>query len=290
MFYIKAFNMSPLLIVLIMKMYILIKHIYMICFTKFIVILLYMSSSLLMQSQNNTMNWDFSNFSNLTFSYQQVMTNKEWLGLDDVEPIKSYSEISGLLMIEVKNKNSADVILKNAKITTFIKDSLGNRLDTRRQAIPDLVYIEGLKENGSVEGTYNKHTELFAKILFPIINQSATGCIIQMPLISPFDVEGDLVEIKGRNTIDFTSISTELFKLKTHIYAKKDNIQSVNDKYYICEIDGESSFDFNPQKRYFTNGNIKLNMLLQQKNDKYNKTKTLVDMDVEITLALIKVD
>lgn len=258
---------------------------------KLIAILLCIGNTLLLQSQNKTMNWDFSNFNKLTYSYKQIMTNNEWLGIDNNEPIKSYSEISGFLMVEVKNEDSADVTLKNAKITIFIKDSLGNRFDTSSQVIPDLVYLKDLRENGTVEGSYNKQTELFAKIIFPIINNtSASSCIIEVPLNTSFDIEGNLVEIKGKNTIDFNLISTETLNINTHIYAKKDNIEIVKDKHYICKIEGESNFDFNAQKKYFTDGKMELNMMLKQKKDKYNTTNTLVDIDIDITLALIKVD
>ncbi|MBO6879446.1 hypothetical protein [Winogradskyella sp.] len=245
------------------------------------------------------MNWDFSNFNILTFSYKQITTNKTPLNQYDAAPLETYTELSGLLVVEVKDKNSADVTLKNAKITAFIKDSLGNRFDTRSQTIPDLVYLKGLKENGLVDEAYNKQTELFAKLLFPIINNSpADTCIIQIPLDTSFDIEGNLVEIKGKNTIDFASINAEYFKLKTHAYAERDHIDVGNGKLYKCKIEGESDFKFNTQKKYFTNGNIKLNMLLKQKNDKvykqrnekYNRTKTVVDVDVDITLKLIKVD
>lgn len=268
-------------------------------FMKFIAILLCVSCISFINAQSNTMNWEFDNFDKLTYSYKQIMTNNEQLGLDNLEPIKSYTEISGLLMVEVKNKDSADIILKNAKVTTFIKDSLGNRFDTRSQVIPDLIYLKDLKENGSVEGMYNMQTELLAKLLFPIINNpSAAGCIIQKPFNSFFDIEGNSIEIKGKNTIDFTFTNTECLKLNTHLYAKRDHIDVGDGKLYLCQIEGDSDFKFNTSKKYFTNGNIKLNMLLKQKNDKvykqrsekYNKTKILIDMDIDITLKLIKVD
>lgn len=258
---------------------------------KFIIIFLCIGSTLLTQSQSEIMNWEFSNFNTLAYNYKQIMTNKESFGLDDDEPIKSYSEISGLLIVEVKNADSADVILKNAKVTTFIKDSLGNRFDTRSQTVPDLVYLNNLKENGSVDGSYNKQTELFAKVLFPIINNvSASPCIIQFPLSTSFDIEGTLVEIKGKNTIDFTFINPNFLKLNTHIYAKKDNIKVVEGKHYSCKIEGDSRFSFDAKKKYFTDGKIELNMLLKQTKDNRKTSNTLVDIDVNITLKLIKVD
>ena len=260
-------------------------------FAKYFTILLCISNLSFVMAQNNAMNWEFDNFNKLTYSYKQIMINKESLGVDDKEPIKSYTEISGLLIVEVKNKDSADLILKNAKITTFIKDSLGNRLDTRRQAIPDLTYLKDLKENGSVSGPYNEQTELFAKLLFPIINnESAGGCIIQIPFSTSFDIEGSSVELQGKNTIDFLSNSRDSIKLNTHIYAKKDNIAVTERKRYICKVEGDSSYDFNTKKKYFISGKINLNMLLKQKKDKLNTTNTLVDIDIDITLNLIKVD
>lgn len=258
---------------------------------KFIAILFCMGNTFLIQAQNENMNWDFSSFNKLTFSYKQTMTNKSQLNLYDTEPLETYTEISGLLIVEVKDKNKADVTLKNAKITTFVKDSLGNRLDTRSQVISDLVYLKDLKENGSVAGSYNKETELFAKILFPIINNtSAGGCIIQIPLNASFDIEGVLVELKGKNIINFTSNNEGSYKLNTHIYAKKDQIEIVEGTKHICKIEGDSSYDFSTKEKYFTNGKINLNMLLKQKKDKHNTINTLVDIDVDITLNLIKVD
>src|SRR6266581_2792629 len=75
-------------------------------------------------SNSKLFKWKFDKFKRLTFKYEQVLSNKsEFLGERNM---KTLNRVEGKLIVKVKNKNLADIVFADLKMTASNIDSLGD--------------------------------------------------------------------------------------------------------------------------------------------------------------------
>lgn len=236
---------------------------------------------------NHQMKWNFKNFEKLTFSYKQTISSNTALLFDSDDRPKSITEISGVLVVEVTNKNVANITLKDVEVSNFELEASGNKLKVANQKMPNMILIEGVQENGEVKGEYNPEFVFFSKTFFPIINkQISLGNSYTLPINVPFGVAGTTIDLKGDNSITYVSNKNEIAKLETVIDVADFNEPKNLVDTHECSLKGQSTFSFNYKKGVFTSGQIDLKMSMGKKGSDVLE----MDMDVKIILELKNIE
>jgi hypothetical protein len=252
----------------------------------FLLFTLFIASSFNISS-DNVFKWRFDKFKKLTYNYRQIASTKS--GLFENAQMKMFEKLVGNLIIKVKNDTLADVVLGDLKATMCNVDSLGDTTVVMSQSLPD-IFIQNLKEDGSTKGQVNGQTEMLAIILFPITNKKMEiGDSADQPVSMPFNIFGSSINVTGYNRIKYVDKKDGIDKLETIINVSDYIIPEDVKTKYTCYMKGNSKFDFNSQKGYFTSGLVNTNMVMAAGSS--DSTKDMMNlsmyMNTQIALQLI---
>ncbi len=238
-------------------------------------------------SDRHLIQWEFDNFKKLTFSYVQTMHSKSSIMSD----MSMLQELNGILVVHAKSPTHADVLFKELQMKMFRLDSLGDSSDVMTNIYPDM-FIQDMKEDGSIDGELDGQTELLAKVLFPALPKAiAPGDSVDLPMMVPFNIMGSVIKVKGYNRVKYTGTTNESSTLNTIINVTDYTIPEDIKTKYICFLKGTSSFQFNDTKRYFTQGEITIHMGFGTEGEKKSDPdRLMMDMKSTIKLKLIKVE
>lgn len=255
----------------------------------FAILAILISSSFIILS-DNIFKWRFDKFKKLTFKYEQVASTKSDLFVDNKMNI--FNKFEGKLVVKVKSAALADIVFEDLKMTMCNVDSLEDTSVVMTQPVPDM-FIQDLKEDGTIEGELNGQTEMLAKTLFPIMNKKAeVGDSVNLPMTLPFNIFGSTINVKGYNRVKYVGYKDGVDKLETIINVSDFTIPDEVKTKYICYMKGNSKFDFNGEKGYFTNGIVNINMAFGTESSDTSKsiTNMSMDMSTKIILKLISVE
>ena len=189
----------------------------------------------------------------------------------------------GVLVVKVNNSSVADMIFKDMFMKISEIDSLGIKKQIMENQMPEF-NIQGLNEDGKIDGKLNSQTEILAKILFPVINKNLKlNETHDLPLDMAFNQYGYQIKVKGQNSIKYDGNG----ELKTKINISEfENLQ--DSKKYISYLKGNSSYNFDNQKGYFKSGTININMAIGSIENKISVIT--MNSNSTITLKLISVN
>lgn len=258
-------------------------------------IITYLSFALIICSSfitlnNNVFKWRFDKFKKLTYKYEQIA------GINSVlferDHMKTFNRLNGSLIIKVKNDSLADMVFGDLKMAMCNVDSLGDTSVVMSQSAPDM-FIQNFKEDGSMEGQLNGQLEMVAKTLFPVIDKKMEiGDSADKQVSMPFNVFGSSIDVTGYNRIKYVGKKEGIDKLETVLNISQYTIPDDVKTKYICYMKGNSKFDFNSEKGFFTNGLVNTNIVMG--TEPSDSTKTMINLSMnmtsEIRIQLISVE
>jgi len=231
--------------------------------------------------------WRFDKFKKLTFKYGQVESAKsEFFGN---KKMNTFNKLDGQLVVKVKSDTLADIVLEDLKMTTCNIDSLGDTLMVMTHSVPEM-FIQDLKEDGTIEGQLNGQMEMLAKTLFPITNKKAEiGDSTDLSMTMPFNLLGSTINVKGYNRVKYLGNVEGVDKFETIINVSEYTIPDDVKTKYKCYVKGNSKFDFSSQKGYFTNGMININVAFGTESSESSQSmmNMSMDMNTQIVLQLV---
>lgn len=207
--------------------------------------------------------WDFTNKDVHNYSFEQEARMKTDMGSFGGECGDSGQDMSakGALMIKSQGDGTADLVLKDVKMTMKMNWGKGKEPKTMEQAAPPMV-VQGLKEDGS--GSFgNSSQDMLLKMLFPLPTKSLkVGDWVDVPAQMPFNAMGSLLQVKGRSRVTLTryvniedrtcaqlDVDTDISDLKVPSELKGD---------YECSTRAASVSYFDVGSRLFVSGAIAL--------------------------------
>jgi len=245
---------------------------------------------------DNLIRWKFDKFKKLTFKWEQVESTKSVLPIGNGDStMKMFNRLEGKLIVKVKNKKFADIILEDLKMSVYEVSSSGDTLMRMSQTVTEM-FMQDLKEDGTIEGQLSPRWEMLAKIMFPIMNKDVKiGDTVDLPMTIPFDLLGSRINVKGNNRIKYLGNEEGLDKLETIINVSDYTIPDEVKIKYKCYMKGSSKFDFDSKKGYFTSGVVNFNMAFgtassDSSKSMMNMTNMSMDMNTKIALKLIAVE
>jgi hypothetical protein len=250
-------------------------------------ILTFLISSSFIFLNGDIFRWHFDKFKKLTFKYGQVESTKSGFFVN--KKMNIFNKLDGKLVVKVKSDTLADIVLEDLKMTMCNIDSLGDTSTVMIRSVPEM-FIQDLKEDGSYEGQLNGQMEMFAKTLFPIINKKAEiGDSTDLPMAMPFNLFGSTINVKGYNRVKYLGNAEGVDKFETVINVSEYTIPDEVKTNYKCYMKGNSKFDFNSQKGYFTKGVININVAIGAESSESPKSmlNMSMDMNTQIVLQLV---
>ncbi|HEY4874910.1 MAG TPA: hypothetical protein VIH86_05020 [Puia sp.] len=205
-----------------------------------------------------------------------------------------FNKLDGKLIVKVKSATLADIVLVDLKMTICNLDSLGDTSIIMTQSVPEM-FIQDLKEDGTIEGQLNGQTEMLAKTLFPIMNKKTEiGDSADLPMIIPFNLFGSTINVRGYNRVKYVGNKAGIDKFETIINVSDYTIPDEVKSKYKSYMKGNSKFDFDSQKGYFTSGVVNINMAFGTESESSDSSKFMMnlsmDMNTKITLQLVTVE
>jgi hypothetical protein len=237
---------------------------------------------------DTTIRWNFSKFKRLAFSYSQVMSMKSGFSFDKDDP-KMFNRLDGNLIVKVKSAQFTDIVLTDLKMTMYQVNSSGDTSVVMTQEAPDM-FIQDLKEDGTIGGQLDQQAEVLAKTLFPVMNKNAAvGDSVDLPMSIPFNLFGSTINVRGYNRVRYVGNENGLANLQTDINVSEYTIPDEVKTKYKCFMKGNSRFSFDAEKGYFINGFVDINMAFGAESPDSSKSMMNMSMDMssQIILKLI---
>lgn len=206
------------------------------------------------EKEKKLIKWEFDNYKKLTYSYTQyVTTGKSVFSGNNDMPNQTLAK--GLLTITVKDQENADIVIKDLIMTMFRVDSLGDTVKFMSpQRMPEM-FMQGLQENGDIEGGVNNQMQTLVHTFFPVMNTEASvGDSVDLKMMIPFNMYGSVLNVKGYNRVKLAESKNNIEKLTSVIDVTEYEIpEGVNAK-YNCYMRGTTEYYFDSENQYFTNG------------------------------------
>ncbi|MEX0362542.1 MAG: hypothetical protein AB3N10_16315, partial [Allomuricauda sp.] len=203
--------------------------------------------------------------------------------------------MTGNLIVSIKDKEHADVIITDIKQMTLTADSLGVYEVTDTIKMPNQVLFQDLTAEGNIDGDIQQSGVMLARTLFPITNKKMKiGDSVDLKMSMPFNMMGTNLTVKGHNRVKYANSNNGIEKLNTKIDVSDFTIPEEIKQEYVCYLKGNSNFSFDSKKGIFKNGTINMNMGMGMKvtdsTSVERTTKMMMEMMTEINLKLIKTD
>jgi hypothetical protein len=234
--------------------------------------------------------WKFNKFKRLTFAYSQVMSMNSGFSFGK-DSLNMFNKLEGNLVIKVKTDSLADIILTDLKMTIYNVGPSGDTSVMMTQPAPDM-FIQDLKEDGTIDGRLDEQTELLANMLFPVVNKNMPpGDSTDLPMSVPFNLFGSTINVRGYNRVKCVGNQNGLMQLETIINVSEYTIPDEVKTRYKCYMKGNSKFEFNAERGYFTNGFVDINMAFGTESPDSSRSIMNMSMDMrsQIVLKLINV-
>lgn len=252
----------------------------------FLTILLFCSS--FAGIKKNLIRWEFDNFKKLTFTYEQIMDVYKDHTFD-TDKTKTFIKAQGLLIVTVINSESADIAIKEIKMTQYRVDSLGDTSVLVNMNAPDM-FIKDLKEDGTIGGEIEDKIQTLARTIFPIANKEmAIGDSVDIPLTVPFGMYTTLINAKGYNRVKYVNDKGDIAEIATVINVSDYIVPKGVETKYICYMKGDSNYEFNTQKGFFAGGIININMVTGYE-EKDSIKHIEIDMKTTIKIEPVSVE
>jgi len=199
---------------------------------------------------------------------------------------------TGKVIVAINDSGYADIVFKDIKLSMMMVDSAGDTNTVMSQSAPDM-FIQDVKENGTIQGDVSKSLEPLAAILFPVpAREMGPGDSADLPLSIPFTIYGSKIMVKGYNRVTYAKQRGDTALLTTVINVDQYRLPADLDHQYLCYMKGTSSFKFDVAKGYFTEGRIDANMVMNNQDTTASKSMfaTNLDMKTQILFTLLKVE
>lgn len=224
--------------------------------------------------------WNFNTNKNYIYSFSQITKNVSKTEKDKKNDT-SYISGKGQIIITSKSNKLADlsfVDLETKMKNTYTKDTLF-------QNQPDYV-IQDLNSDGTFQVTFN--TNNFVRLLFPLPYKNLNkGHISNLPMISPLNINGSVINSKGFNSLSFSKYE----HINGHKCAvlvgdinisKLDIPKNFNGKYQLEQI-GKGTYYFDIENGYYIKSKVKftLNSLVDNE-DLYMSSKATNEYEINL--------
>ncbi len=231
--------------------------------------------------------WNFENIDEINYSYSQY--SKATQTLEDREKVNEFLISSDLALVVQENGN-ADLELRNIVSKMWIpgfEDTVTNTAENQPLA-------RGLQSNGKAMNPSDQGSDIFE--FFFVLPDSlleegqTTGRTIKFPYNTTsgvFFVEGvQQISFKEYKKIDNRNIAV----LESSIFANHLEIPESMAREHECIVTGKTTFHFDTKNRYFTSGNIDLNVHVTTHNFlPEGKSTSKIDSQVHYEVKLKEV-
>ena len=216
--------------------------------------------------------WDFSEKHNYIYDFKLEMASKMVMDSmptrkDKPNPLESISA-GGLLLIKSNGDGTADMVLKDLKMTTNM-DTGEKKPPEKMDMIASPMVIQGMKEDGSGV-QWDSSQKMLLQLLFPLpTKELKKGESVEVPVTMPFNAMGSPLKVTGYSRITLT----RYVKIGGQICAQLDvvtdisklNVPSEIEGTYETYLKGPAVFYFDVKKRCFIRGAV--SMVIHMKVD-----------------------
>lgn len=256
---------------------------------RFLIVLISISAISATTVPKKLIKWNFGNYSKLTYEYSQSMSS-------DVEFFKNTDkrEMTAKLIVNIKDKEHADMILIDIKSLLMSQDSTGNYVAKDTIEMPNQILFQDLTPEGNIDGNIPQSSLMLAKTLFPITGKKMKlGQTIDLNMSMPFSIYGSNINVKGNNSVKYESSKNGIEEL-TITDVSEYTIPEEIEQDYLCYLKGKSNFHFDAKKGLFKDGVIHMNMAMGinviDSTTMEKSAQMIMDMNTEIKLKLIKTE
>jgi hypothetical protein len=207
--------------------------------------------------------WNFGNQDVRSYTYAQEVRAKTDMGSfpgdksDDMDHVEMSTK--GTLLIKSQGDGTAELVLKDMKMSMKMNTSGDKKPKTMEQTMPPFV-VQGMKEDGS--GSFgNSSQDMLLKMFFPLPAKSMkVGESVDVPMQMPFNAMGSVLQVTGRSRIKLVryvrigkhtcaqlNVDTDVSELKIPTELKGE---------YKCSTKGTAVFYFDVANRCFVSGII----------------------------------
>lgn len=169
-------------------------------FMKFKIILFLIAPLLVGCSDQGTDSfvWDFSSAKNLTYEYKQQVKNTNVMA-EGESPMIMTMGAEGKLIVQIKEDNSADILMTNLFGTMVELDENGEEKNSFSSEFPEQK-IQGMDSLGNFD---NENQDVLFDLLFPIPpNKMSNGDVEDIAISFPFNANGRLLNVEGFNSLE----------------------------------------------------------------------------------------
>lgn len=205
---------------------------------------------------NTPFTWDFSENRTFAYSFEQSVFVTSSIMDDDLDHRKM--EATAEMFVEVKDKNKANVGLRNIKTKIITINEDGSKEDVDSQSSP-LIMTEGMSPKGEFE---DLQAAMLFQTLVPLPPENLKkGETVEVPIKIPFNVGSSRIYIRGSIELKYVADGIKRKRtcavLESKIDVSEVEIPEEYAKSYEVYMKGTGTYYFDLENGIYVGGDVK---------------------------------